>query len=211
MKLSQTIDWYNRHVDHYTKQAGLYLPKAQINDFARHLPKKSSVLDAGCGSGRDSNLLTQKGFQVTGIDLASGLIDRAKSLYEGIEFIKGSFLDLPFANKSFNGIWAHASLVHLETAKDAKQAIQEFARVLAAKGVLHILVKAQLGKDKFVTLTDTRTNDLRFFQLYTQPEIEELTNKAGFKTIKMYQFVDINSNKKYKVPIEWIVYLGQKL
>jgi len=210
MKLSQTIDWYNKHAEHYFQQANLYSPNAQINDFVKLLNNGQNILDAGCGSGRDSNLLEQRGLKVTGIDLSRELIKKAKDLYKEIKFIEGSFLSLPFPDQFFQGVWAHASLVHLEKIEDTQQAINEFARVLSASGVLHVLVKAQLGKEKFVTLTDNRTNDLRFFQLYTQPEIEELTSRAGFKTLKLYQFVDKNSEKKYKIPIEWIVYLGQK-
>lgn len=210
MKLYQTIDWYNKHADHYLQQTSLYQPKAQLNDFVKLLDKGERVLDAGCGPGRDSNLLKEKGLKVTGIDLSHELIERAKALFKEIKFIEGSFLSLPFPNRSFKGIWAHASLVHLETIEDTQQAINEFARVLSPSGVLHIQVKTQLGKKKYITLTDNKTNGLRFFQLYTQSEIKELTNKAGFKTLKLYQYVDKNSNKKYKGPPEWMVYLGQK-
>jgi len=41
----------------------------------------------------------------------------ARTTYPEIKFVEGNFLNLPFADQSFDGIWAHASLLHLETVK----------------------------------------------------------------------------------------------
>ncbi|MEM4703424.1 MAG: methyltransferase domain-containing protein [Candidatus Pacearchaeota archaeon] len=42
------------------------------------IPKGASVLDLGCGDGRDSVFLAKKGFKVTGIDVSKSAIKRLK-------------------------------------------------------------------------------------------------------------------------------------
>ncbi len=43
-----------------------------------HLQVGASILDAGCGFGRHAIALAQRGFQVTGIDMSKGLLERAQ-------------------------------------------------------------------------------------------------------------------------------------
>lgn len=207
----KTNVWYNTNTQHYAQQAEKYPPQAQLNDFARLMPSGSYVLDAGCGSGRDSSILTQKGYVVTGIDLSHGLIEHAKKTFPHISFIEGSFLDLPFEDCTYDGVWAHASLVHLESIELSQKAIQELTRVLKPNGIIHIMVKAKLNQEKYATVIDKRNNSERFFQFYTQDELLNLTKNAGLEKIKLYQFPDKNTKQKYDKPVEWIVFLGKKI
>src|SRR5215510_2688976 len=49
----------------------------------------SSILDLGCGNGRHSKRLAEKGFAVTGIDLAASSISMAKRFkYESLHFYR---------------------------------------------------------------------------------------------------------------------------
>jgi len=207
----KTINWYDKYAKEYAFAGNKYASPAQINDFVRFLKPKSRVLDAGCGFGRDTNLLTQKGLNVVGLDLSSGLIQIAKKKLPQINFIEGNFLTLPFNDKYFDGVWAHASLVHLESVVDVKKALKEFNRVLKPEGILHLTVRTNIYGNKFGTEKDKNTNTDRFFQYFSKDEIEILTKKSGFSTIKLYQFKDPNSAKKYDNKlVEWIRFLGRK-
>lgn len=42
------------------------------------LPPGGHILDVGCGTGRHAVLLAQRGYQVTGVDLSSSMLDEAK-------------------------------------------------------------------------------------------------------------------------------------
>ncbi|HEX7401980.1 MAG TPA: methyltransferase domain-containing protein [candidate division Zixibacteria bacterium] len=42
------------------------------------LPKRGSILDMGCGTGRHSIELAKRGYKVTGVDLSSGMLSQAK-------------------------------------------------------------------------------------------------------------------------------------
>ena len=47
-----------------------------------NLPPKSRILDIGCGTGRHSVELARRGYQVTGVDISSGMLTEAKRAAE---------------------------------------------------------------------------------------------------------------------------------
>ena len=205
-----TIKWYDKNAKYYAKATLSDNATDQINEFLSNIPKGGKILDAGCGGGRDTNIFAEEGYNAVGIDISSGLLKEAKSRYPHIKFIKGDFLDLPFSNNTFAGVWAHASLVHLETVDDVEKALSEFRRVLKQGGTIHILVKAQKGKDKTAVVTDKLSKHNRFFQYFTKREIEGLLTKQEFRIIKMDQYKETDTNPKGRSEVEWILALAKK-
>ena len=55
-------------------------PSAEIISLADTLPPKASVLDLGCGEGRNSLFLAQRGFDVTAVDISTHGINKLSSL-----------------------------------------------------------------------------------------------------------------------------------
>ena len=204
-----TINWYNQNATKYSRSILNYVSLDQLKEFTDLISFKR-ILDAGCAAGRDSKILSENGLNVTGIDISLELVKIAKKNNPNIAFIKGDFLDLPFEKNSFGGIWAHASLLHLETIEDVKKALVEFYRVLKTKGIIHIIVKAQLKGKKFTVVSDKLSKHNRFFQYFTSQEVESLTKQAGFKKIKLEQYKEIDKNSKGRNNVEWIYYLGKK-
>jgi ubiquinone/menaquinone biosynthesis C-methylase UbiE len=201
-----TIEWYNQNARSYAQSIENLASLEQIDEFARLLPKNANVLDAGCGGGRDTNLLKDRGVNATGIDLSHGLIDVARQKYPSINFVEGNFLNLPFEEKTFDGVWAHASLLHLETREDVESVLREFFRVLKQGGILHIFVKAQTGAEKTAVVTDTLSKHDRFFQYFTEDEISSLLRASGFKNIEIRQCEDPGGRPEVK----WILSLSRK-
>ena len=138
------------------------------------------------------------------------MVECAKKTYPQLEFIKGNFLNLPFEKEAFDGVWAHAALVHLESVEDVKKALKEFGRVLKPNGVIHVKVKANLNDIKFETIKDLTGSGERFMQYFTQDEIVGYLQEIGFTVIKNYQY-PVSNPKKYLKPVEWIVCLGKKV
>jgi SAM-dependent methyltransferase len=105
----------------------------------RARPRK--ILDYGCGAGWLSKILLSKGYDVTGIDASSTLINSAvKSTGEG-RFIVGDCTNLPFTNETFDCIIGSAILHHLETAR----ALAECRRVASPGGVLMLMEPNKLN------------------------------------------------------------------
>lgn len=95
------------------------------------------LLDAGCGPGHWTQLLSLGERVAQGIDLSEEFIATARKRHPGISFDVGSFRDLPFAAGSVGGILAWYSLIHTSPA-DIPGILEEFARVLAPGGSILI-------------------------------------------------------------------------
>lgn len=129
--LKDTINWYDSHAEQYAEAGATYFDMSQIAKFTNELSEGVSILDAGCGPGRDAHILHDHGLKVTGLDLSAGLLKVARQKYPNIDFVEGDLLSLPFGDESFDGVWSNASLLHLETVADVKKALSEMSRVLA--------------------------------------------------------------------------------
>lgn len=89
------------------------------------------IADLGCGSGVFSNLLRQRGYVCTGVDLSPALIRIAKKKYPGIEFIEGDVENLPFPDASFDGVLLAGILHHFS---DRSLFVAEVKRILKPGG-----------------------------------------------------------------------------
>jgi ubiquinone/menaquinone biosynthesis C-methylase UbiE len=102
-----------------------------------------NVLDAGCGTGIFSIIFAKNGAaSVTGIDISEGSLETAKSLkdrfnLERVQFRKEDMLHLPFADESFDIVWAWGTVHHTT---DPFGAIEELSRVLKKEGSLLLAV-----------------------------------------------------------------------
>ena len=106
-------------------------PTAKLKCFKSLLQKGSYILDAGCGNGKNSNYLSQQGFNLTGIDISGYQIKFAKKLYKNnITFDIGNMTNLPYESFSFDGAFCTYSL----EASDYKNALKEIARILKKDG-----------------------------------------------------------------------------
>lgn len=205
-----TIAWYDQNAEKYAEVNAAIADDDQIEEFTSLLPKEAKVLDAGCAAGRDSALLSQNGLLVTGIDISSGLLKIAKRKFPKITFIEGNFLSLPFKNAEFDGVWAHQSLLHLETPEDVDAALAEFNRVLKPGGILLVLVKAQTGTNKTAVVTDDFSSHDRFFQYFTPSEIKQRLQRAGFNVQHLEHYKETDKNPNGRSEVELILSISKK-
>lgn len=76
--VTKTIGVYNAMADEYAKKLNDYAPRPEQEKFVSLLPKNATILDAGCGPGRDCEYFVKKGLKVVGVDLSDKLLDIAK-------------------------------------------------------------------------------------------------------------------------------------
>jgi ubiquinone/menaquinone biosynthesis C-methylase UbiE len=201
-----TIDWYDKNADSYAAAANKIDFSEVIAIFLKKLPPNPRVLDAGCGSGRDSRGLKDGGAIVTGLDISEGLLVVARRDNPDITFVKGNFTDLPLESNSFDGIWAQASLVHLETIEEVQKTLREFYRVLNPGGFIWICVKKSEGDEKTAIVTDKVSNHDRFFRYYDPGELAGLLKDAGFE-VGHHKIVDDPCGRE---EVKWIWFTVQK-
>ena len=109
--MEQTINYYNLNAKNFienTQNADMHIPQ---NRFHRLLAEHASILDFGCGSGRDTKFFLQKGYDVTATD-GSAELCKLVSAFSGIDVKEMLFQDLD-AISMYNGIWACSSILHL--------------------------------------------------------------------------------------------------
>jgi SAM-dependent methyltransferase len=93
------------------------------------------VLDYGCGHGMAAVVLARRGARVTAFDLSAAYLAeaRARAAANGVDvaFVQADGERLPFAGGSFDAVWGHAVLHHL----DLRRAGRDLSRVLRPGGV----------------------------------------------------------------------------
>lgn len=102
----------------------------------------AAILDLGCGEGRYSRKLKNKGAVVTGIDPVPKFIQRARSLDSESSYVEGRAEALPFAKGSFDMTLSYLSFVDIA---DLKAAASEITRVLRPGGKLIIVTISNLA------------------------------------------------------------------
>lgn len=160
---AKTIAWYNENAPRYTRAIREIVSVDQMADFFTILPAKAKILDAGCGGGRDSELFANMGHQVVGLDLSTGMLLEAKKQNNFQNFANASHLNLPLQSNFLDGIWAHASLHHMDSHDSFAKAVKEFHRTLQSEGILHLATQAQTSEFESRVVLDTLTNHERFY------------------------------------------------
>ncbi len=72
-------DYYETHAQSYYENTFGLNPSVFLEPFIRVLSPGASILDIGCGSGRDIRWLRQRGFSVTGLERSPALAKLARS------------------------------------------------------------------------------------------------------------------------------------
>lgn len=97
----------------------------------------ASVLDVGCGVGRISHLLYERGFDITGIDVSAPLIEKAQSLFPEIDFHIADIREAPFDSGSFDYvIFSWFGLDYILPKAERIKALKEIWRVLKPSGIV---------------------------------------------------------------------------
>lgn len=106
--------WYDTHATQFTVSS-LSLDVSPLRDqFIEGLTPGSTILEAGCGAGRDVLAFIEAGFDVTAFDASREMCLSTERLTEGKADIRHcSFKTFDANGVKFDGIWAMASLIHL--------------------------------------------------------------------------------------------------
>jgi ubiquinone/menaquinone biosynthesis C-methylase UbiE len=176
------IEKYNKTAEEYAQSRIGTEDKDELVKLKALLKPGNRVLDVGCAAGRDTRILKDMGFEVTGSDLSEKLLNIAKRTNPDIEFVLADMRKLPFADESFNAVWASAVLHHVAKG-EMLGVLQEFRRVLTGKGILYIHTKA--GQGLLRTNEATVKGEPREFELITAEELDEMLQDVGFMKIEL--------------------------
>jgi len=182
--LPNSINYYNQNADKYCSNT-LNVDMSKIyHSFLQHLPANALILDAGCGSGRDSLYFLNQGYRVVAFDGSSEMAGRSSEL-TGLQVEHCTFEQFQ-SREQFDAIWACASLLHVEKEKQAT-VIKHLAGYLKAGGIFYMSYK--YGDRDY-------EKDSRIFSCFKEEEFKELV--AGLdelEIVELFQTVDVRKDR----------------
>ncbi|WP_027864848.1 class I SAM-dependent methyltransferase [Massilia alkalitolerans] len=118
-------DISRRTLAHYEHNADAFFAGTIDHDVSQNIdallgaietPAPWTILDLGCGPGRDLKTFTSLGHKAIGLDGSARFAEMARS-YSGCEVWHQDFLHLDLPPAMFDGIFANASLFHVPSAE----------------------------------------------------------------------------------------------
>ncbi|MDB6081406.1 MAG: methyltransferase [Chlamydiia bacterium] len=101
----------------------------------KHVPKNGAVLDLGCGTGEPlAKYFIDQGFQVTGVDGSSEMIQLCQKRFPEMEWIVGDMREVSL-DKKFDVVLAWDSFFHLQQ-DDQRAMFKVFSSHIKNGGVL---------------------------------------------------------------------------
>jgi 2-polyprenyl-3-methyl-5-hydroxy-6-metoxy-1,4-benzoquinol methylase len=140
---SKTILYYDEHGEAYARETLPLRLDLLYKPFLSRLFRGAHILDAGCGSGRDSKYFLDAGFRVTAFDASREMV-RISSAVLGMAVKHQTFEDLDYESE-FDGVWANASLLHVPRG-EIRFIMERLARALRPGGLLFASFKYGNGE-----------------------------------------------------------------
>ena len=128
------VDFYDRHADEYCRSTVALDMSNVYERFLNELAPGAHILDAGCGSGRDTNAFLERGYFVTAFN-GSPQMAQFASLHTGQKCRVLRFQEMEF-RQEFEGVWACASLLHVPKS-EMEDVLRRLVRALKPDGIVY--------------------------------------------------------------------------
>jgi len=156
----------------------------KINQIIKIIPKKSKILEVGCGEGNHSIYLAKKGFDVIAIDSSKNAIEFAKKKIKKkfkIKFLCKDYSKVSQYKEKFDFIFDWRFLHEIKTKNERKKYIDSISNALKDEG--KYLTVAFSGDSNFMGTGKLRTSPAGI-KIYfaTLKETEKLV-KTKFKIL----------------------------
>lgn len=205
-KEKRTLSYYDENASAFcegTRNADMSETRGR---FLQYLKPNALILDAGCGSGRDSKVFIESGYRVVALD-GSKEMCRQASAYLGQEVQCRRFEEID-EKEVYDGIWACASLLHVPHELLPK-VIARLIAALVDGGVLYASFK--YGGDK---MKGEREAGGRYFTDLTGDgwrkvleEAEEEMKESRLETVECFVTGDVREGRGEE---KWLNVVGRK-
>jgi len=197
---TQTHSYYQENAIHLAERYDL-AKTSKFRSFTKNLPLKGSLLDIGCGSGRDAAWLQTQGYTVTAMDSSLNILKQAGKYHPELK-PRLIHACLPFSNDTFpidkfNIISVIAVLMHIPD-YDLNECIYQFKKLLQPNG--HILISVSVGREGLLTINGKKRDPQgRLFIERSPDKYQALFEQAGFTLVA----ADKNRDGLGRGTIEW--------
>ena len=134
--VSVTLSHYGCHAQQFRAQTRDHDVRQNIATLLRHIRGEPpfTILDFGCGPGRDLKFLTDLGHKAIGLEGSGEFVAMARS-ESGCEVWQQDFLRLRLPAEYFDGVFANASLFHVPC-QELPRVLRQLQAALKPAGVL---------------------------------------------------------------------------
>jgi ubiquinone/menaquinone biosynthesis C-methylase UbiE len=163
-------------------------PLDAVRTFGALAGRGARVLDVACGPALDVRVLRDQGLVVYAGDRGEELMRIGHMLFPKRPLARWDFRRLPFADGTFEGIWAPAALQHLPR-REMRSALSELRRVHGrgpifvsfreGQGDLELVDEPGVGSVYITTVTPVELKTLLLDQRYEQVEIQHRPDPLG--------------------------------
>ena len=131
-----TVAHYNERAEDFWEGTRDHDVSQNIDALLRYIESETpfSILDFGCGPGRDLKSFAERGHRAVGLEGSARFAAMAKA-YSGCEVLHQDFLKLALPAATFDGVFANASLFHVPS-QELPRVLRELHAALKPRGVL---------------------------------------------------------------------------
>jgi SAM-dependent methyltransferase len=132
----RTLEHYERSAEDFWRGTRDHDVSQNIGALLRHIEGEPpfTILDFGCGPGRDLKAIADLGHVAVGLDGAARFAEMARA-YSGCEVLQQDFLNLKLPAGRFDGVFANAALFHVP-GQELPRVLRELRATLKPRGVL---------------------------------------------------------------------------
>jgi SAM-dependent methyltransferase len=157
-------DYYETNAAEYHASTVRIDPASFLEPLARRLTPGATILDVGCGSGRDMRWFKERGFNPTGFERSPSLAEMARS-HSGCAVIESDFETYDFSGLSVDAVVLTGALVHIPHGR-LRQVLDYILESLILGG--HALITLKEGRDP------TETSHGRIFYLWQDQDLRQI-------------------------------------
>jgi SAM-dependent methyltransferase len=157
--------------------------------FLAHLPKDAPILEAGCGLGAWVVYLSDRGYDIAGIDNDASVIDRLKAWRPTLNVRYGDIRKLPYEDGALAAVISLGVVEHFE--EGCGDAMKEMHRVLPPGGLLFFAAPmdnmfrrgfAHPLRSLYLKWRKHRGDTIHFAEYrFSREEVETLLHEHGFE------------------------------
>jgi len=196
----QTVAAYDAAAAAYQEHWRNHRPVDAVRAFAARAGRGARVLDVASGPGVDLRLLRDAGLAVVAGDLSHEAVRVARTLFPKGALARWDFRRLPFADDTFEGLWAPAALQHVPRAA-VRRVLAEWRRV-QRRGPVFVSLRAGAGD---LDEVDDPPAGSVYATTVSADELKALLRDAGYTDVE----VEARPDPFERPDVTWLYGTGQ--
>ncbi|HGS5355739.1 TPA: class I SAM-dependent methyltransferase [Vibrio cholerae] len=184
-----SVEFYNQNAQQFFSSTVEVDSTSLLDQFVPYLPQGGLVLDAGCGSGRDSKRFLDMGYQIDAFDASAPLAALAEELLN--QSVTVTTFENFTSSKRYDGIWACASLLHV-TRESLPETLAHLAKMLKCGGAFYCSFK--YGQDEV-------ERDGRRFTNCNEALLNQLLTSSPLAIDKLWVTQDLRAGREHE---QWL-------